>query len=135
MQPDTWISATAGFLGGILGGSCTILATRYQFNLQAKEQQRQHNAEITRQINGFKLEIGAIKQSNAAAFANGADIAKRMRVFFHEHPDQLGNRRNREFYDEYLAKAVDPSPNYFGDDEVLWMGFLTDAAALTAVSG
>ncbi len=101
-------------------------------NRGAPPQRGNRYQEMTRRIEGFKLELDSVKRSDSAAFAYCADLVKRMRLFFHENPDQLSSADNRSFYDEYLADASSPSPNYFSEDEARWLGFLSDGKRLLA---
>ena len=52
-----------------------------------------------------------------------------MRAFFFENPEQLNSPSSKAFYDDYLAGAPNPSPNYF-DDDARFLGFVTDGKDL-----
>jgi hypothetical protein len=132
MASDAWIAVAAVFFAAIIGGACTIWAATRQSRLQAEKQQRYRYQRIARRIEGFKREIAEVKRSDADSFTQYALLAKRMRTFFHDHPEQLTDQTNRDFYDTYLPDAPDPSPNYSADYEVWWMGFLRDGNSLVA---
>jgi hypothetical protein len=125
MRPDVWIPAVSGLVGALIGGACTIWAATRQFNLQAQKEERQRHEQIVRKFDSFRLRIDSMKKANLAECSK---LALEMRSFFIENADQLRERENQDFYDEYLAEATNPSDAYWTD--VRWLGFVSDVKRL-----
>jgi hypothetical protein len=52
-----------------------------------------------------------------------------MRKFFEANPEQLRRSENKDFYETYLAPALNPSEQYFAD-EARFLGFYSDGKSL-----
>ena len=97
--------------------------------LLGMEQQRQRHEETARRFEGFRLRIQNMTNSNAAARQQCCALAAEMRTFFESNPEQLRRPENRDFYEAYLASALNPSEQYFADD-ALFIGFYSDGNTL-----
>ncbi len=130
MRPDIWIPAISGLIGALIGGACTIMAATHQFNLLTEKERRQRNEQLLREFGSYRLRIASMKRLDIGARSECSKLALDMRAFFIENPQQLCRSESREFYDEYLAEATNPSDAYWTDER--WLGFVTDGARLSA---
>jgi hypothetical protein len=97
--------------------------------LLSLEQRRQRREAIARTFESFRLRIQGASNSNAASREQCCALAVEMRKFFEANPEQLRRSENKEFYETYLASALNPSEQYFAD-EVRFLGFYGDAKSL-----